>query len=354
MNRRELSVKLISSGTIDSNLHFGPFAQDWWFESTIQNSIGSKPLIPIRVGMRTQVELNNRNFILHVVQGNLNNSCQPGYICESGNDTSKIETTATQAISSLYQSIFNTRTRYSGTLVMGLENIDIINQLLVDVEFQPFSIKVDSYNVLVFSVGISLQKDWLGAGSGYMSSFVHVYRKKRCVFFQKFLEEFCIIEGFDGTEKVCEFKGSTPSEAWKNSGILSKMDGSALFGLEHPATIEMLKNHQIPKCQLKDWNDESIMDKLYKYHLQRRTITNINWYSLFVRWFNQTNNILELRTSLSKIYPSNHQFSDRELQAWHSFLKAEGCTNITPFKSDVSMVCFNFIYCCIIIFYICF
>jgi len=27
---------------------------------------------------------------------------------------------------------------------------------------------------MVFSIGISSQKDWLGAGAGYMSSFVHV------------------------------------------------------------------------------------------------------------------------------------------------------------------------------------
>ena len=292
--------------------------------------------------MKTEVELNNRKFILHVVRGNLSNSCQPGYICESGSETGKVETTATQAISTLYQRIFNTKTKYSGTLVMGLENNDIANQLLVDVEFQPFSIKVDNYNVVIFSVGTSSQKDWSGAGPGYMSSFVHVYKKKHCVFFQKFSEESCIIEGFDGTERVCEFKGSTPSEAWKNSGILSKMDGLALFGLEHPATIEVLKEHQIPRCQPKDWNDKPTMDKLYKYHLYRRTITNIDWYSLFFTWFNQTNSILELRTSLSKIYPSNHQFSEREIQAWHSFLRAAGCTNIKPFKSDVSMVCFNF------------
>ena len=177
MNRRELSVNLISNGTIDPNLHFGPFAQDWWFESTTQTSIGPR-LIPIRVGMKTEVELNNRKFILHVVRGNLSNSCQPGYICESGSETGKVETTATQAISTLYQRIFNTKTKYSGTLVMGLENNDIANQLLVDVEFQPFSIKVDNYNVVIFSVGTSSQKDWSGAGPGYMSSFVHVYKKK--------------------------------------------------------------------------------------------------------------------------------------------------------------------------------
>ena len=65
-------------------LHFGPFAQDWWFKSTTQTSIGLRPLIPIHVGMKTEVELNNRKFILHDVQGNSSNSCQPGYICKSG------------------------------------------------------------------------------------------------------------------------------------------------------------------------------------------------------------------------------------------------------------------------------
>ena len=86
MNHCELSVNLILNGTIDPNLHFGPFAQDWWFESTIQTSIVLRSLIPICVGMKTEVELNNRKFILHVVWGN---SCQPGYICESDSETGK-------------------------------------------------------------------------------------------------------------------------------------------------------------------------------------------------------------------------------------------------------------------------
>jgi len=41
------------------------------------------------------------------------------------------------------------------------------------------------------------------------------------------------------------------------------------------------------------------------------------------------------------MYPSDHKFSDRELQAWNAMLKAVGCTNITPFSNRISPVSYN-------------
>ncbi|PKY63378.1 hypothetical protein RhiirA4_492082 [Rhizophagus irregularis] len=49
-------------------------------------------------------------------------------------------------------------------------------------------------------------------------------------------------------------------------------------------------------------------------------------------------NIIEINTILTNLYPKNYQFSNREMQAWSSMLKAASCTDITPFNSEVSPV----------------
>lgn len=79
------------------------------------------------------------------------------------------------------------------------------------------------------------------------------------------------------------------------------------------------------------------MNSLYEYHLKRRTIVGINWLQLFKQW-ESGGNIIEINTILTNLYPKNYQFSDREMQAWSSMLKAAGCTDITPFNSEVSPV----------------
>ena len=79
------------------------------------------------------------------------------------------------------------------------------------------------------------------------------------------------------------------------------------------------------------------MNSLYEYHLKRRTIVGINWFQLFKQW-EFSGNIIEISTILKELYPKNYQFNDREMQAWSSMLKAAGCTDITPFNSEVSPV----------------
>lgn len=62
-------VYLVLVETIDSNLHYGPFSQNWW---TVYN----ESLVPIHLHMQ-----NYANFILTVVKGNSEHSEQPGYLC---------------------------------------------------------------------------------------------------------------------------------------------------------------------------------------------------------------------------------------------------------------------------------
>ncbi|RHZ85580.1 hypothetical protein Glove_64g62 [Diversispora epigaea] len=72
--RWQPSVKLITTGIIISDLHFGTFLRDWWYiRMTLQeNGIRAEQYYPFQVGMKIQVEIKNRPFIIRVVQGNNN------------------------------------------------------------------------------------------------------------------------------------------------------------------------------------------------------------------------------------------------------------------------------------------
>ena len=72
------------------------------------------------------------------------------------------------------------------------------------------------------------------------------------------------------------------------------------------------------------------MKLLFDFHLKRRTIINIDWYQLFVKWKEQESPLIELNIEMQKIHTENYQFSMRELAAWQSFLRAAGAHNVTP------------------------
>ncbi|RHZ78940.1 hypothetical protein Glove_153g65 [Diversispora epigaea] len=78
------------------------------------------------------------------------------------------------------------------------------------------------------------------------------------------------------------------------------------------------------------------MNSLYEYHLKKRTIASVNWLQLFKEW-ESCGNIIEINTALTRLYPKKYKFTDREIQAWSSMLKAARCTNITPFNNSISM-----------------
>ena len=83
------------------------------------------------------------------------------------------------------------------------------------------------------------------------------------------------------------------------------------------------------------------MTSLYDYHLKRRTIKTADWLQFFTNWSSKENNIIELMTPLKSIYPKKYIFSERELQAWNSMLRAAGCADITSFGSNTSSVSYN-------------
>ena len=58
--RRELAVTLISNGIIEPRLHYGPFSRNWWFIPTINSNNDIEMVYPLRIIMKTRVEINEK------------------------------------------------------------------------------------------------------------------------------------------------------------------------------------------------------------------------------------------------------------------------------------------------------
>ncbi|CAG8515082.1 4937_t:CDS:2, partial [Gigaspora rosea] len=71
--------QLLALGTIDQKLHYGPFATNWWVFSKLKTDQNKKS-IPIRINIRIKFELNQKEFIIRVVD----NNWKPGYTWFSG------------------------------------------------------------------------------------------------------------------------------------------------------------------------------------------------------------------------------------------------------------------------------
>ena len=62
---KNYDVSLVSVGTIDPELHFGPFSHEWWIVCNQEMEF----LVPICLHMKVVVLLNEHDFILTVVKG---------------------------------------------------------------------------------------------------------------------------------------------------------------------------------------------------------------------------------------------------------------------------------------------
>ncbi|CAG8617877.1 6825_t:CDS:10, partial [Funneliformis caledonium] len=246
-----IPIKLILTGELVSHLHYGVNTRKWWEKQTIENTLEVNFLVPIRVKMKTQVELNNRVFTIQVTE----EFGSPGYVCQSEQLSSNIENSPSQAICKLYQKIFKNSTRYSGNLVFGLKNKDITDQLLMNIPFRPFTIQIDKFSIIIYGLGVSTNENYLGAGPGYMFSFIHKYSQKRCVFVQKIRENDCIIQIWHENVKLFEYVGNTSVEQFR-----------------------------VPTCKPNQWNNKSVMISLYDYHLKRRTIKAADLLQFFINW----------------------------------------------------------------------
>ncbi|CAJ0832054.1 12589_t:CDS:2 [Entrophospora sp. SA101] len=292
-------------------------------------------LYPRRVDWETSIEQNGRQYYTCITEGNENSNLLPGYRCHSGCKFSDIEEAPSNAITSLYKRLNpNSNTNFSGPLVLGWDNEEILEDSLKDIDFQPFAIKLDKFLIYIIDIGMGEESDF-GVKIGYTSSFIGEYKRTYALFIQTVEYDHCKISIYmDNIESPVFFFGSTPSEVWENTKIYKKFTGMQLFGLEHPMTKQNIQIEKIPRCTPTSWNNKKIMDAIFNYHLKKRTLSNIDWEEFFQSWLEQKSTIIELHEKLKNLYPYNHEFSECEMRAWHAMLRATGCTEITPVSID--------------------
>jgi len=276
MNKQpKLDIKLVSIGQIVPRLHYGANSREWWImrgDSKLEDGVF---LYPIRVGWETVIEQNNRYFYMHITEGNENSEILPGYRCQSGGKFSDVETAPSYAITSLYQRIFsNSKTKFSGPLVLSWDNNELLEASLENVPFRAFAVKVDDILIYITNISICEQKKTI---KNYIASFIGEYKRKRVLYVQKMQPDNCEISIHQKDHEKIFFFGSTPTEAWKNVGYYKKYCGTQLFGLEHPMTQNTINEQRIPTCLPMFWDNEVLLNNIFNYNLRKRTLSNINW-----------------------------------------------------------------------------
>ena len=310
MTSKKQTIQLLATGSLVSTLHYGIYAVNWWtfIDKKISNE-EKQICIPLRLNMRAQLELNKIKFIIRIVS--VEDGIQPGYVCET-DVAAKIHLSASKAINEFYNNLFNNKTRYSGPSVLGFDDENIIQELLSDVLFCPFKITVDKLSILIIKLGDSNNNQMVG----YQSSFMYKYQQQQSLFVQKVESEEYLIEVFRKKERIAYYSDISSTEVWKKTGILKNYNGNVLFGIEHPITVNALKNYvELPICSVNEWDDIEIITQAFNQHLKRRiAIVGLNWHRFFIEWKWQESNIIELMMHLRSLYPPNHEFTDRELQ----------------------------------------
>ena len=82
--RWNVSVDLVTLGQI-TELHSGPYANDWWLNHGGVVNENSSYLYPIRVGQQTRVVVKEMPFTLTVFVHKEGDHCVPAYRCDSRN-----------------------------------------------------------------------------------------------------------------------------------------------------------------------------------------------------------------------------------------------------------------------------
>jgi len=137
LKRRKFIPNLLSISIIDPWLHYEIYAQNWWKKVNIKSATEIKHFtVPYHLYMLIKCELNGKEFVITVIS-NDKNFLKPGFLCTCGEIKSEIESSPSAAIKTCYQIIFGTKTEYSDLAVIGFENENIIQQLIVDILFFP-------------------------------------------------------------------------------------------------------------------------------------------------------------------------------------------------------------------------
>src|ERR1700722_6864440 len=222
----QLSVFLEDKGSLVQELHYGVYSRFWW-DFSAENNIAN---FPIRLGQKVKVYLNGNCFFLTVKKGE---KSLPEYYCKS-DQVEITESSPTKAISTVYANIFKTSTRYSGYIIMGWNNEDILKILKNDVEFFPTICLLGKYKIFLYAIGCSSYEKWNYAGSGFKTSIIHTFEKQQGIFVSQIEDEYCIVEIYQDSQLIKRFIGDSPDDVWKNTGLIQQYNGTQLFGLDNP------------------------------------------------------------------------------------------------------------------------
>ncbi|PKC75907.1 hypothetical protein RhiirA1_407034, partial [Rhizophagus irregularis] len=116
---------------------------------------------------------------------------------------------------------------------MGFDIPIISEALLKDLPFRAFLFPLGKLNIWVLGIGKSNNNEWNFAGTGYKTSFIYTYRKKRCVFVQELEDDYCQVTIYSGNEICNIYVDNNPELVWKEVAILQQYEGKELFGLEN-------------------------------------------------------------------------------------------------------------------------
>ncbi|CAG8509441.1 2136_t:CDS:2 [Dentiscutata heterogama] len=112
---------------------------------------------------------------------------------------------------------------------------------------------------------------------------------------------------FSNIEESCR---ESATKVWQKMSILQKLDSFTLFGLNDNYTKKKLELRRLPTCQPNNWTNFEIMNQLFLYYLQRCTLSNINWWCIFLKWAQKISGIIEIWSTIRKIYSPNYEFND--------------------------------------------
>src|SRR5436190_3014901 len=331
--KRRFTPKLLGTGLISPELHYGIFARDWWetVSLDLKNKI-SVYTVPYRLYMRVNCNLNGKDFVITVLQ-NDKNKYKPGFQCTCESVSSKIESYPSTAVNSCYKEVFGTKTEYSGIAVISFEDEKVIQQLLDKIEFFPIFLRIEKLLVVISSLGYSSEDGYYGAEAGFASSFITRYQGAQHLFLLKLEDDQCILEIYFNADKIKQFTGLTPDDVWKKVSIYKKFSGTHIFGITHES-IQKLLQSEVVTCKPEEWNNHEKLTKVYNRHIKTRKLLNtmISWSRLFHDWYKQESSIVQFSSVLAKIYPEDYKLQDKELNAWRAMFQACGCSNVTPFS----------------------
>ena len=165
--------KLVATGSIVPELHYGPYLRDWWVFS--KEKTQDYP-IPLRLGLEVMIQLNNNPFIIRIVR-NVHSSLQPGYICEGKGQSNGINASASAAITSVYQSVFGSKAKYAGLSYLGIDQPETAQKLLEGITFFPFIVELENITVFVSCLGKITISNSDKVGHNYAASLFYKIQK---------------------------------------------------------------------------------------------------------------------------------------------------------------------------------